>query len=165
MNAQKSDEGIVVDPTLDRIFALSNAAADRVSPSIDIDTILAAVFAKVEAESQQQRAEPWTEAGSSSEVSTGLAGGHRLGTVRQRGGQCHPKPARGCTSWRTCPKVNARTNEPSVNVARFRTHSSNCRDTTFKGCFITKSRLRYTVHCGRLRQSRHVHLVHPQYWH
>lgn len=43
--------------------------------------------------------------------------------------------------------------------------TSNRLHTTSKRCFITKSRLRYTVHCGRLRQNRHVHLVHPQYLH
>src|SRR5262245_45905148 len=43
--------------------------------------------------------------------------------------------------------------------------SSSNRRTISKGCLVAKSRLRHTVHFGRLRHSRQLHRVHPQYPH
>ena len=45
---QAKDEA--VDLTLDRIFAVTNAVEDRTVPSIDLDKLIAAAFAKVDAE-------------------------------------------------------------------------------------------------------------------
>jgi hypothetical protein len=62
---------------------------------------------------------------------------------------------------RAQPTVPAR----HPNFGRVLWSSRNRRHTKSKGCLIAKSRLRYTVHCGRPCQSRHVHLAHPQYSH
>jgi len=53
MNYQsQSGEDAVFDPALERLFDLANATADRTAPSVNMDALIAAAFASIDAKSQ-----------------------------------------------------------------------------------------------------------------
>ena len=55
MNYQsQSGEDAVFDPALERLFDLANAAADRTAPSVNMDALIAAAFASIDAKRVMQ---------------------------------------------------------------------------------------------------------------
>jgi hypothetical protein len=54
MKEYQADESLV-DPTIDHLFALANAAEDATSPHINLDKVISAAFATVSAESHPHR--------------------------------------------------------------------------------------------------------------